>query len=157
MGLEPTTYGLTVRRAANCATRDRGVITLDKGSETALGTPSRLEAGERVCARHGLVRFVRDSHGTRCSKCRSEQVARRRRRVKRILVREAGGCCARCGYDRYVGALQFHHLDPAEKSFHLGMGGLTRSLDAMRAEAAKCMLLCSNCHAEVEGGFVSLV
>jgi 5-methylcytosine-specific restriction endonuclease McrA len=155
--------GLTVRQIA--AQTSKGYSTIRywlakyglRTKHRGPGRASRLEAGERVCARHGLVRFVRDSHGTRCSKCRSAQVARRRRRVKRILVREAGGRCARCGYDRYVGALQFHHLDPAEKSFHLGMGGLTRSLDAMRAEAAKCVLLCSNCHAEVEGGFVSLV
>jgi 5-methylcytosine-specific restriction endonuclease McrA len=77
--------------------------------------------------------------------------------VKELLVAEAGGHCAICGYDRYLGALQFHHLDPAKKSFHLGVAGLTRSLKAMRAEAAKCVLLCSNCHAEVEGGVASLV
>ena len=29
-------------------------------------------------------------------------------------------------------------------------GGLARSLDRARAEAAKCVLLCANCHAEVE-------
>jgi 5-methylcytosine-specific restriction endonuclease McrA len=74
-----------------------------------------------------------------------------------MLVDEAGGCCAVCGYDRYVGALHFHHLDPAQKSFQLGVAGLTRSLAAMRAEAAKCALLCSNCHAEVEGGIATLV
>jgi hypothetical protein len=56
-----------------------------------------------------------------------------------------------------VGALHFHHVDPRQKSFQLGVAGLTRSLAAMRAEAAKCVLLCSNCHAEVEGGIVSLV
>jgi 5-methylcytosine-specific restriction endonuclease McrA len=121
------------------------------------GRASRLEAGERICIRHGGAPFVTDSHGTRCAKCRSEQVAARRRRVKQILVEEAGGKCALCGYDRYLGALQFHHVDPAEKAFQLGMRGLTRSIARMREEAAKCMVLCANCHAEVEGGFTSLV
>jgi transposase len=130
-----------------------GLRTLHRGP----GRASRLENGERICPRHGRVQFVTDSHGNRCTKCRSQQVAARRRRVKRILVEEAGGCCALCGYDRYVGALQFHHLKPAEKSFHLGMSGLTRSIETMRREAAKCLLLCSNCHAEVEGGFATLV
>jgi hypothetical protein len=41
--------------------------------------------------------------------------------VKEILVAEAGGSCLICGYDRYAGALQFHHLDPATKSFGLGL------------------------------------
>jgi 5-methylcytosine-specific restriction endonuclease McrA len=77
--------------------------------------------------------------------------------VKRILVDEAGGRCVLCGYDRYLGALEFHHVNPSEKSFQLGMGGLTRSIASMRAEAAKCVLLCSNCHAEVEGGVVAVL
>jgi len=57
-----------------------------------------------------------------------------------------------CGYDAYIGALQFHHLDPAQKSFGLSSQGFTRSLERMRQEAKKCVLLCANCHAEVEGG-----
>lgn len=81
----------------------------------------------------------------------------RRRRVKQQLVAEAGGACVLCGYSRYAGALQFHHVDPANKSFSLGLSGLTRSIEAMRAEAAKCVLLCGNCHAEVEGGVATLL
>ena len=81
---------------------------------------------------------------------------RRRRRVKSILVEEAGGSCKICGYDRYVGALEFHHLDPDTKTFSLSHRGVTRSIDAARAEAAKCILLCANCHAEVEAGIVNL-
>jgi hypothetical protein len=82
-------------------------------------------------------------------------VAARRRRLKAILVAEAGGGCTRCGYDRCVSALQFHHRDPAQKAFQLGSGGLTRSLERLRKEAGKCVLLCANCHAEVEAGFVT--
>jgi hypothetical protein len=93
----------------------------------------------------------------RCKLCRQEQVADRRRRVKRILVDEAGGSCALCGYDRCVAALQFHHLDPTEKCFALSSEGSTRGIDAARAEARKCVLLCGNCHAEVEAGVQLLV
>jgi transposase-like protein len=110
------------------------------------------------CQRHGVTEFWLEPRGIyRCLRCRSEAVTRRRRRVKDILVREAGGRCRLCGYDRHVGALQFHHLDTAAKVFGLADRGFTRSLEAARAEAAKCVLLCSNCHAEVEGGIVSLV
>jgi 5-methylcytosine-specific restriction endonuclease McrA len=81
-----------------------------------------------------------------------DRVARRRREIKRILVEEAGGKCVLCGYDRYLEALQFHHLDPRQKEFHLGQGGVSRSLARCRAEAEKCALLCATCHAEVEAG-----
>ena len=84
--------------------------------------------------------------------CAQQRVAERRRRVKQILVEEAGGCCAECGYDRCCAALQFHHVDPSRKSFALSREGVTRSLDRAREEARKCVLLCANCHAEVEGG-----
>jgi hypothetical protein len=76
--------------------------------------------------------------------------------VKTILVSEAGGRCGVCGYDRCVGALAFHHLDPQSKSFGLAEGGLARSLAEARREAGKCILLCANCHAEVEAGIVEL-
>ena len=69
---------------------------------------------------------------------------------------EAGGRCQLCGYDRHPAALQFHHVDPSTKGFALGASGLTRALEVMRREAAKCLLLCSNCHAEVEVGFAAL-
>jgi hypothetical protein len=55
-----------------------------------------------------------------------------------------------------VGARHFHHLDPDAKRFSLVERGLTRSLDACRIEAAKCVLLCANCHAEVESSLVTV-
>jgi len=88
----------------------------------------------------------------RCVKCRAEAVTRRRRSVKEALVKEAGGKCVICGYSRHPAALQFHHLDPTSKSFGLGVRGITRSLDKLREEAKKCVLLCANCHALVEVG-----
>ena len=39
--------------------------------------------------------------------------------VKEMLVAEAGGRCVTCGFDSYVGALQFHHRDPTTKSFEV--------------------------------------
>jgi 5-methylcytosine-specific restriction endonuclease McrA len=73
-----------------------------------------------------------------------------------VLVEEAGGCCAICGYKRSVAALEFHHIVPAEKSFSLSHRGVARSLERARHEASKCVLLCSNCHAEVEAGVATL-
>ena len=59
----------------------------------------------------------------RCARCNTEAVSDRRRRVKEILVAEAGGCCVTCGFDAYVGALQFHHRDPATKAFEVSRQG----------------------------------
>jgi hypothetical protein len=109
------------------------------------------------CPRHGETKHVRDSRGYfRCRSCRQEAVVRRRRRVKGILVEEAGGSCRLCGYDRCSAALVFHHLDPTIKEFGVAFAGMARSIDRLRAEVSKCILLCSNCHAEVESGISSL-
>lgn len=76
--------------------------------------------------------------------------------MKQVLVEEAGGCCAICGYERYVGGLAFHHLDPATKVTGLAQKGTALSIERLREEAQKCVLLCHNCHAEVEAGSAEL-
>jgi excisionase family DNA binding protein len=136
--------------------RRHGLRTLRSRRKDAHGERGIDKARRTMqCGRHGATEFWLDNRGIyRCLRCRSEAVARRRRRLKEILVSEAGGCCSICGYDRYIGALQFHHRDSIAKRFGVGERGLTRSLAAVRAEASKCILLCANCHSEVEGGIV---
>jgi transposase len=133
-----------------------------RAAEQASATTAGRSGGHltlmRTCPHHGEAEFVIEGRGYyRCKQCRSDQIIRHRRRVKEVLVAEAGGRCALCGYQRYLGALEFHHRDPATKRFHLSGAGMTLSLADVRAEAAKCVLLCSNCHAEVEGGVRKLV
>lgn len=109
------------------------------------------------CRTHGETEFVREGRGYyRCKRCRSQAVGRRRQVVKDQLVKEFGGCCVLCGYKRCTRALSFHHLDPSLKKFHIAEKGHCRSIARCREEAKKCVLLCSNCHAEVEGGFVEV-
>ncbi len=128
----------------------------------ARSTPAAGSMPERVvrtCPAHGEAIYVRygERDHFRCLSCRRERVIARRRKVKRILVEEAGGACVLCGYHRCQGALVFHHVDPATKEFALALNGVARSLARSRAEAAKCVLLCANCHAEVESGMTGLV
>jgi 5-methylcytosine-specific restriction endonuclease McrA len=115
----------------------------------------------RECKYHGLTEFVLENDNTkyrqlRCKKCRAAAVTKRRRKVKELLVREAGGKCFLCGYDRYFGALDFHHKRPKEKSFGLSEGGISRSFQKSLAEIQKCVLLCANCHREVEAGILTI-
>jgi hypothetical protein len=110
----------------------------------------------RNCSIHGIIEFHRYSGGKRgfrwkCKRCAGEAVTRRHQKLKRILVAEAGGACVTCGYRRCVVNLHFHHVDPALKSF-----GVTtsrgKSIAAYREEAKKCVLVCANCHGEIEAG-----
>jgi 5-methylcytosine-specific restriction endonuclease McrA len=109
------------------------------------------------CSRHGDTDFWLSGRGYyRCKRCRSDAVARRRRKVKAILVAEAGGACCICGYDRNMRALHFHHLEPLQKRHEINAKGVAIALEKLRVEAQKCVLLCSNCHAEVEDGMASV-
>lgn len=112
----------------------------------------------RKCRRHGEAEFaiVGSERRLRCKKCRSEAVSHRRRKVKELLVAEAGGRCVLCGYDRCLAALEFHHLDPEEKSFGIAMRGVTRAIAEAREEVRKCILVCGNCHAELEAGVATV-
>ena len=117
-------------------------------------TPENL----RVCRHHGLIvhyRLVRKGGRVnwRCRRCEGEAVTRRKQRVRRILLDEAGGRCAVCGYDRCVLNLHFHHVDRETKTMRMSsVNG--RSLAAFREEAKKCILVCANCHGEIEAGLI---
>lgn len=131
-----------------------------RGRRPSEGKAAR-EAGLLVatmwCKHHGSTQFLLEGRGYyRCTKCRVDAVSRRRRKVKAILVAEAGGACSICGYDRCLGALEFHHLDPTQKRMEVNAKGVALALETLRGEAEKCVLLCANCHVEVERGLVPL-
>ncbi len=139
-------YGLRTKGAAGRRPRDGSCEARDAG----------LDAVTLTCPTHGQIEHIRENRGYyRCRRCRQEAVVKRRRRAKKILVNEAGGCCQLCGYDRCLAALQFHHVDPGLKEFGVARRG-AHSIERLRSEVRKCVLLCSNCHAEVESGFSRL-
>ena len=89
----------------------------------------------------------------RCRRCVGEAVTRRHRKVRAQLLERAGSRCAVCGYDRCPLNLHFHHVDPVVKSFPMTMAS-GKSLGAYTAEADKCVLVCANCHGEIESGLL---
>lgn len=76
-------------------------------------------------------------------------VVKRRQKIKELSVEHKGGCCERCGYNKYIGALEFHHLDPTKKDFNVSKKGHCSSWEKVKKELDKCILVCANCHREV--------
>jgi hypothetical protein len=94
--------------------------------------------------------------------------------LKQRAVESKGAKCVVCGYDKCMRALEFHHLDPNRKSFTISAfvaaslnqicvgGHFPTSADIeeiwkkVSRELKKCVLLCSNCHREVEDGMTEL-
>lgn len=81
-------------------------------------------------------------------------VQRRRKKIKEMAVEYKGGKCIYCKYNKYIGALEFHHLDPNEKDFSLSDKGYCRSWEIVKKELDKCVLVCSNCHKEIHAGII---
>lgn len=89
---------------------------------------------------------------------RAARLARAAQKRAELLARfraykESIGC-RRCGYDRYGGALDFHHREAGMKERRIEATHWASGSPLILAELAKCDLLCKNCHAEIHGGGV---
>lgn len=67
------------------------------------------------------------------------------RKVRTFLEDTKSSGCKVCGEPHFA-CLDFHHRDPKEKKFNIGMQVGTYSLKKLRVEVAKCDVLCANCH-----------
>lgn len=137
--------------------RTQGTAGLKTAETRRASRKAGLLTVEATCLHHGKTAFILEGRSYyRCKRCRAEGVVRHRQKVKEVLVSRAGGRCTICGYDRCLRALQFHHRDPSLKRLDICGRGVTYGMDTLRAEAQKCVLLCANCHAEVEAGMTEL-
>lgn len=79
-----------------------------------------------------------------------------------ILDYKKERCCTVCGLKDYR-VLDFHHQNPKEKEWNIPkMVGNKCTLDGLKKEIAKCVLVCRNCHAiihydETHGAGIKLI
>ena len=83
-----------------------------------------------------------------CKKCTNKDKYSLLKRRKIEIIQKFGNKCSICGYNKNISALEFHHIDPNEKEFHLG-NAKTTNLDKLLLEMDKCVLVCANCHREL--------
>jgi 5-methylcytosine-specific restriction endonuclease McrA len=72
----------------------------------------------------------------------------RKNKLKDDLLEHAGGKCLHCGYNKYKGALDFHHI--GRKRFKVADAPSRK--EAFK-EIKNCILLCCRCHRELHAGF----
>jgi len=87
-----------------------------------------------------------------CKKCankiRQEDRSKKRRELKIKAVQYLGGRCQMCGYDKCMGALEFHHIrGNKEKGIHEILD--KPNWEKLKKELKKCVLVCANCHREI--------
>ena len=71
----------------------------------------------------------------------------RRKVMKLKLINAKGGGCEKCGYNRCIAALEFHH-NGKDKDGDLAHMIKNGSIQKALKEGEKCVLLCANCHRE---------
>jgi hypothetical protein len=74
--------------------------------------------------------------------------------VELIKTKIYTGKCCRCGYDKCIQALEFHHIDPKQKDTIISSDSIT--IEKAIEESKKCILICSNCHKEFHAGLWDL-
>lgn len=101
-----------------------------------------------ICKRCSKEYIYGRSSGNTLTYCASCMVNNGRTRQKQKAIDYKGGKCEICNYSKCNRALQFHHLDESKKEFTISSCHC-RSWDSIQNELDKCILVCSNCHAEI--------
>jgi len=81
--------------------------------------------------------------------CGSCMANRHRWNLKACMIKYKGGKCLLCSYEKCLNSLDFHHIDRTNKIMNFGLNH-NRSWKSIIKELDKCVLLCKNCHGEVE-------
>ena len=79
--------------------------------------------------------------GAKCRTCVSK-IRRYTTKVKAVAL--LGGKCSKCGWDKHIAGLEFHHKDN-NKEFAISTAA-NRKWEYVKKEVMKCELLCSCCH-----------
>jgi len=98
-------------------------------------------------------RFGKNGNGSRsiCKDCQCERIKQGQKETINY-IQSLKTKCGKCGYNKCIEALEFHHKNPNEKDNTISR--LSRRVFSpatkllIDAEVQKCIILCANCHRE---------
>jgi 5-methylcytosine-specific restriction endonuclease McrA len=143
---------ITLRPTANALGISYSTLRYWLGKHNISATP-RSQSNKKYCCKSCGDTHHDNFYGRRktlCKNCFNIQSIQGWIALKKRAIEYKGGECTHCGYDRYYGTLEFHHLDPLEKE-HTWTTLRLHPWGAVKQELDKCVLLCSNCHREEHG------
>lgn len=91
--------------------------------------------------------YLKEYYTENKEKFRKHNKTNKRRNAEYIQEAKRDGKCVRCGWNDHPCALDFHHIDPANKITEIAnmiRGG--SSIQKIQEEMNKCVLVCANCH-----------
>ena len=115
--------------------------------ETKVCSKCGIEKSIEAFSWHNKSKGIRQSACKECVKQYNKEYKQKTRQNIQDIKKNL--CCAKCGYNQSIWALDFHHRDPALKD-----EGIARlisnhySTKRIMSEIEKCVVLCANCHRE---------
>lgn len=91
--------------------------------------------------------------GSYCKECLNHNTKEKQHKLgnerKLQAIKNRGGKCSNCSYNKNMAALHFHHINPSTKLFDLNKRTFANlKKEKLQEELKKCILLCANCHTE---------
>jgi hypothetical protein len=129
--------------------------TKNKSFKDGYHISNKLDKDNQFCscckiklnASNAYFRKNKQIYHPKCKNCLSKETKDSRKNNKERAIEYKGGCCSRCGYNKNIASLEFHHLNPLEKEITPSKL-INRKWEILKKEIDKCVLLCSNCHKE---------
>ncbi|OWZ90437.1 hypothetical protein B9J07_28025 [Sinorhizobium sp. LM21] len=108
----------------------------------------RLEDARNLKDRIRQVKIEEGTHRSVASKKRKSN----NELVANLIAEAKTNGCIRCDEVDHA-CLDFHHKDPVDKLFGIAVGRRKEmSVELIRAEIAKCVVFCKNCHSKFHAG-----
>ena len=143
--------GLLQRRSngdVGCCNKCKEDKPWDEFYPSARTTPRR-----QIWCKDCSKRYFREKRGPD-GKCYGNQYTKKYRDRNYAITTEtkANAGCAHCDEDDPI-CLEFHHEDRKMKTYDIAqLVNSGCSIEKLRAEIKKCIVLCANCHRKVEAG-----
>lgn len=74
-----------------------------------------------------------------------------RKELKKLKLKYG---CYLCGYNKCVRSLHFHHIDKKLKKYNIS-SFISEIKNTLPDEITKCVIVCANCHGEIEEGIIN--
>jgi hypothetical protein len=138
--------------------REKDWIENNKDRDRELKKKSRLRH-PKICKLCGCVIPIEDRRNgqVRCDACEPLVDKSNKERMRLwasnirkefIEYKESVGCSI-CGYNKFGGSLDYHHVDSDEKERRIDAKSWHAKNESYKKEIKKCILVCKNCHYEI--------
>lgn len=118
-----------------------------KNADFSKDNQSCTRCGIKLTDINAYFRKDKNLYHSHCKECHAHHSREKRTKFKSKCVEYLGNECNKCGYNKNISALDFHHKNPEDKEFLVSKMD-KKPWNLVSEELDKCLLLCANCHRE---------